>query len=106
MTGLILQEHINRGDDPNVWVFLAIHDQLVLERLCPGHMDKVLLCEAIVPSAIPNQELVGVLLPCVGKLRARELLHIEIAVRIRVSAQIGLRANLRAECRQGYGRHA
>ena len=54
------------------------------------HVYSVLLCQSVVPAAVPDAEKIGVLLNSTGQLRAGEFLDIDIAVRIGIILQFYL----------------
>ena len=53
-------------------------------------MHHVLLGKAIVPTAVPGSQIVGVFLERARQLRAGQLLNVEIAVAIRVGLEFDL----------------
>src|SRR5215207_4895181 len=93
---LVLQHHCNRIDDADLRVRLAVHDDLVLEPHPAGGVEEVLLGKTVVPAAVPDHQLVGILLPGSGKLSAGELLHVEITVRVGIGFEIRLGSGRRA----------
>jgi hypothetical protein len=50
--------------------------------------------EAVVPTAVPGREPVGIALPGIGKLRASQRLDIEIAIGIGIGAEVNLRLRI------------
>src|ERR1700678_2074074 len=57
---------------------------------------KCFLSKAVVPAAIPGGQMVCVFLKRIGQLSASELLHIEIAVAVRIGLEFDLR--VRSTC--------
>ena len=88
---LVLQERVDRCDDLNAGIGLAVQDDLVLEKLRARYVDVVLLCQAIVPSAVPGREHVGIFLKSTRKLRAHQSLNINKSVRIGIGTERYLR---------------
>src|SRR5215204_449239 len=77
-----LQDGGDRVDDPDIRVGLAVYDDLVLEPHAARDVEEVFLRETVIPAAVPDHQLIGVLLPGSRKLSAGELFHVEITVRV------------------------
>jgi hypothetical protein len=75
----ILEDHSDRLDDELVRMCLAILDHFVLRLAGLLDVEVVLAREAVVPTAIPGSEKIGVSLSRSGELRACQLLNIQIA---------------------------
>src|SRR5215204_6021543 len=98
-----LQDGGDRVDDPDIRVGLAVYDDLVLEPHAARDVEEVFLRETVIPAAVPDHQLVGVLLPGSGKLSAGELLHVEITVRVGIGFEIRLSSGVEArDCECGY----
>src|SRR5215207_3406285 len=91
-----LQDGGDRVDDPDIRVGLAVYDDLVLEPHAARDVEEVFLRETVIPAAVPDHQLIGVLLPGSGKLSAGELLHVEITVRVGIGFEIRLGSGRRA----------
>src|SRR5829696_8797637 len=93
---LVLQDGGDRVDDPDIRVGLAVHDHLVLEPHPARDVEEVFLRETVIPAAVPDHQLIGVLLPGSGKLSAGELFHVEITVRVGIGFEIRLGPGVQA----------
>src|SRR5215204_4042765 len=91
-----LQDGGDRVDDPDIRVGLAVYDDLVLEPHAARDVEEVFLRETVIPAAVPDHQLIGVLLPGSGKLSAGELFHVEITVRVGIGFEIRLGPGVQA----------
>ena len=62
----LFQDVVDCLNDPFALVGLAVNDDLMNSLLDARNIDRVLLRKAVVPTAVPNTEEVGVFLKCVG----------------------------------------
>ena len=69
---------------------LAVLDDQVLDLFAFAHVEVVFVYEFVVPTAVPDREPVGVSLPGVCKLGARQVLNVNISISVRVSAKVDL----------------
>ena len=77
-------------DDASVWMFFAVDDYLVFGDLAFSVIEKMFVCQPIVPAAIPCGEKVGVLLIGVCELSARQFLNVDVSIGVDVGAELGL----------------
>jgi hypothetical protein len=59
---LRFQNDINRLDDFLGWILFAIDDDVMNSLFGARHVDGVLLCQPVVPAAVPDTQKVGVFL--------------------------------------------
>ena len=84
---LLLEHHIYRFDDSNLRMCLAANNHFMLELFGAGNIEVVLLCEAIVPAAVPGCEPVCIFLPSPSKRGASQRLHVNVPVGICVGSK-------------------
>jgi hypothetical protein len=94
----VLEDDCNGIDDPDVLVGFAVFYNQVFDFLSLADVHVMFSGEAVVPTAVPGREPVGIALPRIGKLSASQRLDIEIAVGIDIGAEVNLR--LRGKTRQ------
>ncbi len=92
------QKNIDGLDDRRASIGLAVDDQLVNAFSNSRQVDGRLLSEAIVPTAVPNAEKVRVFLIRSGKLRASQLPHVDVTIRIGIGLQFGLGLSRAQRC--------
>src|SRR5258708_38745961 len=90
-----LEYDIERLDDAELRVSLAVHDQLVLGFPALSDIHVMLLCEAVVPAAVPGAQQVGLILPGAGELRACKSPDVETSFGVGIGAEIHLRLRAR-----------
>src|SRR3954466_11229644 len=86
----LLEHHFHRLNNSNLWICFAIDNDSMLELLRAGYIEEVLLCQTIVPAAIPGGKPIGVTLPSTGKLGAGSCLHVDVPLGVGVCCQVGL----------------
>src|SRR3984885_11723742 len=86
----LLDLDVHCGDDLRLWIVLAIDDDAVLKLLGAVDLQFAVAREAIVPAAVPDGHEVGVFLESVGELGAGQLLNVEVALGVPISAQLDL----------------
>ena len=74
----------------NLRICLAVNNHLVFKLFRSGYIEVVFLREPVVPAAIPRREPIGVSLPGSRKGRARQRLHVDVPVGIRICSKICL----------------
>ena len=72
------------------WICLAIHNHLVFGFFSVCYVHVMLVCEPVVPTAVPSSERVSVTLPGVGELSAGQSLTVKESLSVRVSTEIDL----------------
>src|SRR5208337_1363751 len=87
----LLDIDVHRSDDLLVRMGLAIDNDAVLQLLGAIDLHLAEVREAVVPAAVPDGHEIGVFLPGAGQLLAGQLLNVEIAVGVRICAQVDLR---------------
>ncbi len=85
-----LENDIHGLNDFQFGMGFAVKDHLVFRFLAFADVHVVFFGKAVVPAAVPGRELVSVFLPRVGKLGARERLHVDEAIGIRIRTQVDL----------------
>jgi hypothetical protein len=89
----------NHGDSINytyAGIGFAMDYDFMLQPLGSIRVRKMLLRKSIVPPTIPSDQKISVFLKCTRKLRACELLNVEISVSVRVGAKRHLRLSTAA----------
>jgi hypothetical protein len=67
LRAIFFEDHVHCVDDLLARVFFAINDDFVLQRLRTIKLHLVVLNEAIIPAAIPNRQILSVLLKRIGE---------------------------------------
>src|SRR6476620_2163908 len=79
---LLLQDSVYRLNDPLILVGLAVNNDVMNSLLNPRHVDRVLFGKTVVPTAVPDTQEVRIFLVCVGELSTRQLLDVDVSIRV------------------------
>ncbi len=79
---LLLQDSVYRLNDPLILVGLAVNNDVMNSLLNPRHVDRVLFGKTVVPAAVPDTQEVSIFLVCVGELSTRQLLDVDVSIRV------------------------
>ena len=91
LRAIFFEDHIHCVNDLLARVFFAVNDDFVLQRLRTINLHLVVLSEAIIPAAIPNRQIISVLLKRIGELFTRQCLNVDVAVLVRIGGKLGSR---------------
>ena len=85
-----LEDNFHGLNNPYFWICLAIYNHLVFGFFSLCYVHVMLMCEPVVPTAVPSGEPVSVTLPRVGELGAGQSLNVEKSLSIRISTEVDL----------------
>jgi hypothetical protein len=91
---LLLENHIDRFDDSNLWICFAIYDHFMLKLFRSSYIKEMLLSETIVPATVPSGEPIGISLPSSCEGGASQCLHVNVPLGICVCSQVSLRLSV------------
>src|SRR5712691_12769918 len=80
----VLEHHFHGLNNPYLRICFAIDDHLVFGFLTLRYVHVVLLCEPVVPTAVPSGEPVSVTLPRVGELSAGQSLNVKKSLSVSI----------------------
>jgi hypothetical protein len=92
---LLLENHVNRFDDSNLWICFAIYNHFMLKLLRSGDIEEMLLCQTVVPATVPSGESICIPLPRSRKRGTGQRLYVNISFRISVRREVSLCSSAR-----------
>ena len=79
---IVFENNRDRFDNKLIWVRLAVLNDLMLGNPALSEVKIMLLCEAVIPAAVPRRQRVGIFLVGISQLVEGEFLKVKKTVRI------------------------